>query len=448
MRKGILNIIEKRIVLVGAGSISFGLFMFNDLYLSNELEGSTIVLHDINKDKLEMIYELLLAENEISNNKFTIEMTLDRKKAFLNADFIISSIEIGDRMKLWRQDYEIPRKHGSTQILGECGGPGGTFHAWRIIPSIVDIIKDAEEICPNALFINFSNPMSRVCLAIKRTVQKLKFVGLCHQIGFMTHHLPIMLNKTIKELRLKVGGLNHFTFLLGLEDLSTKKSLMSKFNKKVLPYFKDKEGRFEFSSLTFEIFKKFGCFSYAGDNHIGEYLQFSEEFTNTQDMVDWIDLMDNIGQRIYRRFDKHYKLLKKGKYPKKGMLFNRRSGERAIPIIEGIINDKNSYEFAVNIPNDNIIENLSQDLILECSATVNKDGVHGVKIGALPKNIAALLRIEATIQDLCVEAVLTRSKALAIACLAIDPNVGSFEMAESIFDEMSEVQQEFLPKFK
>ena len=165
-------------------------------------------------------------------------------------------------------------------------------------------------------------------------------------------------------------------------------------------------------------------------------------------MVDWIDLMDNIGQNIYRMFDKNFKLLKKGKYPKKGMLFNRRSGERAIPIIEGIINDKNSYEFAVNISNNNLVENLPQDLILECSATVNKDGVHGVKIGTLPKNIAALLRIEATIQDLCVEAVLTRSKDLAIASLAIDPNVGSFEMAENIFDEMSELQQEFLPKFK
>ncbi|MBY8983878.1 MAG: hypothetical protein KGD65_02305 [Candidatus Lokiarchaeota archaeon] len=438
----------KKIVLVGAGSISFGLPMFNDLYLSNELEGSTVVLHDVNKDKLEMIYELLLAENEISKNKFNIEMTLDRKTAFSNADFIISSIEIGDRMKLWRQDYNIPRKYGSTQILGECGGPGGTFHAWRIIPSIVEIVKDAEEICPNAFFINFSNPMSRVCLAIKRTVQKLKFVGLCHQIGFMTHHLPIMLNKPIKELRLKVGGLNHFTFLLGIEDLSTKKSLMSKFNKKVLPYFKDNEGRFEFSSLTFEIYKRFGYFSYAGDNHIGEYLQFGEEFTNTQDMVDWIDSMDSGGHKIYDIFDKNYKLLKKGTFPKEGILFKRRSGERAVPIIEGIINDKNSYEFAVNISNDNIVENLPQDLILECSATVDKDGVHGVKVGTLPKNIAALLRIEATIQDLCVEAVLTRSKDLAIASLAVDPNVGSFEMAENIFNEMIELQKTYLPKFK
>ncbi|MFW9882448.1 MAG: hypothetical protein ACFFG0_56015 [Candidatus Thorarchaeota archaeon] len=439
---------KKKIVLVGAGSISFGLPTFNDLFLNKELDGSTIVLHDINKYRLEMVYELLLAENKRVNNKFNIEMTLDRKKAFIDADFIINSIEVGDRNKLWRQDYEIPRKHGSTQILGECGGPGGTLHAWRIIPPIVEIVKDVENICPNAFFINFSNPMSRVCLAIHRTVEKLKFVGLCHQIGFLTHHLPIMFNKPIKELRLKVGGLNHFSFLLGLDDLSADKSLMSEFNKRALSYFKKNEDRFEFSSLTFEIFTMFGYFSYAGDNHIGEYLQFGEEFTNTEDMIDWLDMQEKASKSISSRFEKFYKKLKKGKYPKKGLLFNRKSGERAIPIIESIIRNRNYYEFAVNIPNDNIIKNLPQDLILECSTIVNKDGVYGVKIGTLPKNIAALLRIEATIQELCVEAVLTRSKDLAIACLAIDPNVGSFEMAESIFDEMKEVQQEFLPKFK
>jgi alpha-galactosidase len=192
----------------------------------------------------------------------------------------------------------------------------------------------------------------------------------------------------------------------------------------------------------------FGYFSYAGDNHVGEYLQFGEEFTNTQDMVDWINFQEKAGKNIYSRFLRNYKMLKKGKYPKKGMLYEKRSGERAIPIIESIIKNRNYYEFAVNIPNDNIINNLPQDLILECSATVNKDGVHGIKLGTIPKSIAAILRIEATIQDLCVEAVLTRSKDLAIASLAVDPNVGSFEMAEKIFNDMIELQKIHLPKFK
>jgi alpha-galactosidase len=118
------------------------------------------------------------------------------------------------------------------------------------------------------------------------------------------------------------------------------------------------------------------------------------------------------------------------------MLAKGHSGERAIPIIEAIITDENTYESAVNVPNDGIIENLPQDLVVECPVTVDKDGVHGVKWGMLPKNIAAILRIEATIQDLCVEDILKKSKDIAIASLAVDPNVGSFEIAEKIFTEI------------
>ena len=159
---------KKKIVLIGAGSTSFGPSMFTDLYLSKILDGSTIVLHDIDKEKLEIIYELLTIENELRNNKFIIERTNNRRKALKNADFIINSIEVGNRMELWRQDYKVPRDYGSTQVLGENGGPGGTFHSFRVIPPIIEIVKDVEKICPNAFFINFSNPMSRVCLAIKR----------------------------------------------------------------------------------------------------------------------------------------------------------------------------------------------------------------------------------------------------------------------------------------
>ena len=439
---------NKKIVLIGAGSTSFGPHMFNDIYLSEVLGGSTIVLQDINKEKLEMIYEILTVENERRDNKFNLERTTDRSKALKGADFIINSIEVGNRMELWRQDYEIPRKHGSTQILGECGGPGGTFHAWRIIPPIVEIVKDAERICPNAFFINFSNPMSRVCLAIKRSIKNLKFIGLCHQIGFMIRHLPRIFNIPINQLKMKVAGLNHFAFLLGLEELSTGKNLLTHFNNKALKYFKENEDRFEFSKLTFEVFKKFGYFPYVGDNHLGEYLQFGEEFTEPQDMIDWINFIDKEGEFRYRRYLNKFKRLKRGTYPKKGILSRVPSGERAIPIIEAMIKDADSYETAVNIPNDNLIENLPQDLILECSVTVNKEGVHGLKLGAIPKNIAALLRIEASIQDLCVDAVLNESKDLAIACLAIDPNVGSFEMADQIFNEMIELQKGFLPSFK
>jgi alpha-galactosidase len=439
---------KKKIVLVGAGSTSFGPSMFSDLYLSKYLDGSTVVLHDINEKKLAVIYELLTKENERSGNKFILKQTTDRKEALKGADFIISSIEVGERFKLWWQDYKIPRKYGSTQILGENGGPGGSFHSWRIIPPILEIVKDVERICPDAFFINFSNPMSRVCLAIKRATKNLKYVGLCHEIHSLQNHLPKMLDKDLEELKLKVVGLNHFGFLLGLKDKKASNNLLPEFDKKAMNYFTEHEDKFEFSKLTFEVYKRFGYFPHAGDNHMGEFLQFAEEFTETQDMKDWIERTDKYNQGVYRRVNRYYKRLKKGRYPRRGMLLKVPSGERAIPIIEAIIKDQDTYEDSVNIPNDGIISNLPQDLIVEVPVRVDKHGVHGVKVGKIPKNIAAILRIEATIQDLCVEAVIKKSKELAITTLAVDPNVGSFETAEKIFSEMVDTQKEYLGYFK
>ncbi|MHA1391037.1 MAG: family 4 glycosyl hydrolase, partial [Promethearchaeota archaeon] len=372
---------KSKIVLIGAGSTSFGPSTLLDLFQSELLDGSTITLHDIDKEHLNIIYELIITENKIHNEKFIIEQTTNRRTALEDADFIISSIEVGDRYKLWREDYEIPRKYGSTQILGECGGPGGTMHAFRIIPPIVDIVKDVNDICPDAFFINFSNPMARVCLAIKRATPNLKTIGLCHQIGALNYHLPKMLNKNLEDLKLKPYGLNHFGFLMGVEDISSGMDLMPKFNKIAPEYFKQHEERFEFSSLTFEVFKRFDYFPYVGDNHLGEYLQFGEEFTEKQDMVDWIDFTEKGGQRIYRKIMRHYKRLIEGRYLKKGMLSKGISGERAVPIIEAMITNKQSYESAVNIPNNGIIDNLPQDLIIECPITVSKAGIRGVRWG-------------------------------------------------------------------
>jgi alpha-galactosidase len=437
---------DKKIVLIGAGSTSFGPSMFSDLYLSEILEGSEVVLHDIDKSKLEMIYNLLRVENERREEKFILKKTLNREEALKGADFIISSIEVGDRFRLWWQDYEIPKKYGSTQVLGENGGPGGIFHTFRILPPIINIVRDVEKKCPEAFFINFSNPMSRVCLGIKRVVD-INFIGLCHEIKSLEHHIPLILEKNVDDLKMVVAGLNHFGFLLSLVEKKSANNLLPEFNNKVLNYFKRRENRFEFSHLTFEVYKRFGYFPHAGDNHMGEYLQFAEEFTKTQDMIDWINRTDKYNQRIFNRVIKYYKKLKANVYPKKGFLKKIPSGERAIPIIEAILTDRNSYENSVNIPNTSIIDNLPQDLVVEVPCIVNKNGVTGVKLGNIPKNIAALLRIEATIQDLCVEAVLQHSKNLALAALALDPNIGSFKKAELIFNELTNLQKDFLPNF-
>jgi alpha-galactosidase len=249
-------------------------------------------------------------------------------------------------------------------------------------------------------------------------------------------------------MKVITGGLNHFGFLLGLGDLSTGRDLLPEFNTKCMEFFKDKWHRFHFADLTFELYKRSGYFCYAGDNHVCEYLQIGSQYTKIEDILDWLDLMESGNIAVNRWLKGYFNRLKKGRYPEKGILLSAHSEERGIPIIETILTNRNSYEMAINISNDGIIDNLSQDLIIECSAYVNKDGFHGVKLGYIPKSVAALLRIEASIQDVCVEAILKESKELAIACLAMDVNCGSFEMAEAIFNEMNRIQKEYLPKFK
>jgi len=419
---------------------------------------------DINKDKLNKVYEIVVQENKIKGDKFTIEKNTDRRVALKDADFVICSIENGDRFFYRWQDHKIPHQYGSTEMMAENGGPGGFFHSARQIPTIVEIAKDAFKANPEVFFINYSNPMSRICLAIHRMIPELNFVGLCHQINLLFRDLPYIIDdkiqtltylakvkrykKIVKNIKITVAGLNHFAFVLNMEDLITGENLMQKFNERLMEYYtKDKWDRFHFDALTFEIYKRTGLFPYVGDNHLAEYVQMAKEYTNYKDFDDWIERMEQGNIRIQKKFDRYLKRLKAGRYPKKGFIGNLESGERAIAILEGLIEGKNNFEI-VNIPNKGIIDNLPQDLVIECTGKVNKEGIHGIKVGNIPKTIAALLRIEASIQDVCVEAILAESKDLAIDCLAMDVNCGSFKMAEAIFNKMYDLQKDYLPNFK
>jgi len=440
---------NKKIVLIGAGSAVFGPPTFTDLYISEILQNSNIVLLDIDEQKLNMVYEILNKENKRLGEKYNIEKSTNRKKALKDADFVICSIEHGDRFKLRWQDNTIPRKYGTTEMMGENGGPGGFFHSARQIPEILKIVDDMDKICPNAYFINYSNPLSRICLAVKRAYPHIKMFGLCHQIELLTtEHLSRMLNRKLEELRPITGGLNHFAFLFGLENFDSGADLMPEFNDKCLNYFEGKWDRFHYADLTFEVYKRFGYFPYVGDNHLCEYVQFGSEFTNIDDIEDWIKRMEQANLGTNERLKRYYKRLKKGRYPKKGLIRKQPSGERAIPIIEAIVDNRESYEYAVNIPNEDIIENLPRDLIIECSATVDADGLHGAKIGKIPKDLNVLLGREASTQDLCINAINKKSKQMAINCLAMDVNCGSFKIAEKVFNKMMELQRDYLPEFK
>ena len=169
---------SQKIVLIGAGPLQFGLGSVGNMLQCKALEGSIICLHDINAETLELTYKACQAAIDKRKLDFSLDYTVNRQDALKNATFIINAIEIPPRFKLLDLDYRIPQEFGCKQITGENGGPGGLFHSLRVIPPILDICEDVHKICPSAYLINFSNPMSRICLAIKRKYPSIKFIGL------------------------------------------------------------------------------------------------------------------------------------------------------------------------------------------------------------------------------------------------------------------------------
>ena len=198
--------------------------------------------------------------------------------------FVIVSVAV-DRIATWRLDWQIPLKHGVRHVLGENGGPGGLSHAIRNIPILLAIARDVEELAPNALLLNFSNPMSRLCLALHQYT-RVQFVGLCHQIGKGYHLVNEVLNlvqrnegdtdaqfrrRLEERIHLTAAGLNHFTFILDMRDRTTGEDLYPRFRTLV----KDMPADFELMSRR--LMDTFGLFCATGDGHAGEYVGFASE---------------------------------------------------------------------------------------------------------------------------------------------------------------------------
>jgi len=443
---------QKRIVLIGAGSAQFGYGTIGDILQSKVLEGSHIVLHDINPNTLAVVEENGRAFIQQHQLPFTISATTDRKQAFQGADFLISSIEVGNRFELWEQDWRIPQQYGIRQVYGENGGPGGLFHSLRIIPPILDICADAMAICPEATVFNFSNPMSRICTTVHRAFPDLKFIGLCHEIGSLPRFLPEILGVPYEALEVRAGGLNHFSCVLSAKYKETGQDAYPDIRARApqffanMPslntmhkYFKETgqwpEKPEDFAHVETEswperrvfqvILEKFGLMPITSDSHFGEYIQWAYDVTDHKGILDFYNF---------------YKLYLAGAQPK----IELELSERVIPIIEGILTDAGYIEEAVNIPNQGLLPDLPDWLVVEVPATVDRNGVHGIPLGRLPRGYAGLLLNQAAVHDLTAEAVIHKSRSAALQALLVDPIVGQYAGVEEMLDTMLDYQKKWL----
>lgn len=442
----------KRIVLIGAGSAQFGYGTIGDILQSKVLAGSHIVLHDINPAALAVVEHTGRAFVEERGLPFSISATTDRAEAFAGADFLISSIEVGNRFELWEQDWRIPQQYGIQQVYGENGGPGGLFHSLRIIPPILDICADALKICPEATVFNYSNPMSRICTTVHRAFPELRFIGLCHEIGSLRNFLPHILGVPYDELEVRAAGLNHFSVVLSAKYLSSGADAYPDIRAKaptffgampsmsaVHKYFKE-TGQWpskpeDFAAVETEawperrvfqvMLEKFGLMPITSDSHFGEYVPWAYDVTDHRGILDFY--------RFYKEYLAHVE-------PK----IELRLGERVVPIIEGLVTGEPYIEEAVNIPNAGYLPDLPEWIAVEVPATVDRGGVRGLPMGALPRGFAGLLRNQVAVHDLTAEAVINKSKSAALQALLVDPVVNQYRGLEELLDTMIEYQQRWL----
>lgn len=421
-----------KIVVIGAGSASFGLSTLCDAVNTPEVRGSTLVLVDINEEALDTIAALAHKLNEESGAGLQIYHTTDRTEALPGADFVIISIAV-NREELWKLDWQVPIKHGVKHTLGENGGPGGLFHTMRNIPIILDICHDIEHLCPDALVLNFTNPVPRICMAIDRFTN-VNAVGLCHGIGGQLHRLAQVMGVDPANLDAKAAGLNHFTWILDLRLRDSGDDAYPLLRRRLADYDPD------FQPLSRMLFDAFGFFPSPGDDHVGEYLSFATEYCPMHGY-------DFAAAERYKTANwERIRRLVKGEEPVAALL-NHRSGERAFHIIAGILSNSNHLELAVNVANNGLISNLPCDAIVEVPAVISASGVRGVSMGMLPMGIAALCQTQVSVQELAVTAGVTGDREIARQALLADPVIHSAEAADRILDELLSLEAQYLPQF-
>ena len=430
-----------KIVLICAGSTNFGLGTIGDIFKSNVLAGSTIVLHDINADALKNSETIAKNYNDQLNLNFSIHAITSRKEALKNADFCIISIEVAPRFDLWDQDWKVPLQYGFKQVFGENGGPGGLFHSLRVTPPIVEICDDINAICPDAFVFNYTNPMQRVCQTVTTKYPEMKFIGLCHEISSMERQLPDILKTPFENIQYRAGGLNHFSILVEARYKDSGKDAYPLIREKASNYFKNYINDHEVQSqkpggergVFFELFNKYNYLPITTDSHLGEYIQWAYSVADHEAILDF-----------YTKYRKYCLTFYESEEYRDYFDLSKKPKERIVAIIEGIVNDLNYEEAAVNLPNKGYIEHLPDDIIVEVPGFVNKEGVCGLKLENYPADFASLLMNQASVIRLTAEAILEKSKSKALKALLADPVVDNAVAAEKMLNNMIEIQEQHL----
>jgi len=431
-----------KIAMIGAGSLVFCKTLLSDFLATPALAGSEYKLMALTHRRLDKMRDFTARMIKDNGIDATVTATTDRKEALRGADYVVIMIQVGG-VDAFQLDYEIPMKYGVDNCIGDTMGPGGIFRAQRHIPALLEIAAEMRELCPNALLLNYANPMAMCCWALG-TVSGLRFVGLCHGVQTTMDLIASYVGAKKDQIDFVAAGINHMAWFLRLE----------KDGKDLYPLLKanfEKPGYYANEKVRGEVMRHFGYFMTESTGHLSEYLPYFRKNKRALELY-----CDEPGFGGETGAYYHYCRMIDDKFQKLDPLsiestkLGARSAEYCSHIIEAEVTGR-PFRLNGNIRNDGFITNLPDGCCVEVPIYVDRTGLHPTHIGALPTPLAALNMTNVMVQQLSVQAALTGDPEALMHANALDPLTASLLTLKEIramTSEMLEKQRQWLPQYE
>lgn len=444
-----------KITFMGAGSTVFVRNVLGDCMCSDALKDWEYALYDIDATRLEESYEIISAMNETKGGHARITKHLgveNRKEALRGARFVINAIQVGLYDPCTIIDFEVPKKYGLRQTIGDTLGIGGIMRALRTIPVMDDFAKDMREVCPDALFLNYTNPMAMLSGYMQRYTG-IETVGLCHSVQVCSEKLleKLGMEDKLEGRRELIAGINHMGWLLELEDKDGN-DLYPEVRRRALEKNEAamKDGAEKHDDMVrMDYIRRFGYYCTESSEHNAEYNMYYIK-SKYPELIERYNIpLDEYPRRCVNQiagWAKERDELKTGKH-----LDHQRTKEYASYIMESIVNNT-PYEIGGNVLNKGgLIENLPQDACVEVPCLVNGKGVHPCRVGRLPVQCAAMNMTNINVQLLTIEAAVTRKKEHIYQAAMLDPHTGSeldMDTIVRMVDDLIDAHGSWLPQYK
>ncbi len=438
-----------KLTFLGAGSTVFARSVIGDCMCSEVLRDSVFALYDIDGKRVEESRTILEAIRNDNGGYGRIECYVgeeNRKEALRGADFVVNAIQVGGYDPCTIIDFEIPKKYGLQQTIGDTLGIGGIMRALRTIPVMNDFANDMAEVCPDALLLNYTNPMAMLTGFMLRHTP-IKTVGLCHSVQVCSHGLLSMLDMKDKLEGRKelIAGINHMAWLLEIKDKNGV-DLYPEIRSRVDTYLAKPDGN---DKVRMDYIKHFGYYCTESSEHNAEYNMFYIKSKYPELIQRYNIPLDEYPRRCVRLINgwrtEYEEILQNG------VKKHTRSNEYASRIMEAIVTG-NPYQIGGNVLNKgHLISNLPEDACVEVPCLVNGSGVHPCFVGALPVQCAAMNMTNINVQLLTIEAAATKKKEHIYQAAMLDPHTGSeldIDTIKKMVDDLIEAHGNYLPKYQ